>query len=162
MWPFPPLPSVMLSCGEVLHQLPWQLLFTGAAETTIGRIINTGFWIVHDDVIKWKHFPCYWHFVKGIHRSPVNSPHKGQWRGVLMFSLICVWINGWVNNRETGDLRCHHAHYDITVMCLLVSKHVGCLDQKDLGIITIVSSNRDLTQVKYTGNGLKTLFHLPS
>ena len=51
----------------------------------------------HDDVIKWKHFPRYWTFVWGIHRSPVNSPHKGQWRGALIFSLICVWINGWVN-----------------------------------------------------------------
>ena len=30
----------------------------------------------HDDVIKWKHFPRYWPFVRGIHRSPVNSPHK--------------------------------------------------------------------------------------
>ena len=43
----------------------------------------------HDDVIKWKHFPRYWPFVWGIHRSPVNSPHKGQWHGALMFSLIC-------------------------------------------------------------------------
>ena len=60
---------------------------------------------IHDDVIKWKHFPRYWPFVRGIHRSPVNSPHKGQWRGALMFSLICLWINGWVNNREAGDLR---------------------------------------------------------
>ena len=40
----------------------------------------------HDDVIKWKHFPRYWPFVRGIHRSPVNSPHKGQWPGALMFS----------------------------------------------------------------------------
>ena len=48
----------------------------------------------HDDVIKWKHFPRYWPFVWGIHRSPVNSPHKSQWRGALMFSLICAWING--------------------------------------------------------------------
>ena len=48
----------------------------------------------HDDVIKWKHFPRYWPFVRGIHRSPVNSSHKGQWRGALMFSLICVWIYG--------------------------------------------------------------------
>ena len=46
-----------------------------------------------DDVIKWKHFPRYWPFVRGIHRSPVNSPHKGQWRGALMFSLIFAWIN---------------------------------------------------------------------
>ena len=34
--------------------------------------------IFHDDVIKWKHFPRYWPFVRGIHRSPVNSPHKGR------------------------------------------------------------------------------------
>ena len=42
--------------------------------------------------------------MRGIHRSPVNSPHKGQWRGALMFCLICVWING-VNNRDVCDLR---------------------------------------------------------
>ena len=46
----------------------------------------------HDDVIKWKHFPCYRPFVRGNHRSAVNSLHKGQWRGALMFSLICAWI----------------------------------------------------------------------
>ena len=44
----------------------------------------------YDDVIKWKHFPRYWPFVRGIHRSSVNSPHKGQWPGALMFSLICA------------------------------------------------------------------------
>ena len=71
---------------------------------------------VHDDVIKWKHFPRYWPFVRGIHRSPVNSPHKGQWRGALMFSLICVWIHSWTNNREAGDLRRYCAHYDVIVM----------------------------------------------
>ena len=52
----------------------------------------------------WRHqmekkIPWYWPFVPGIHRSPVNSPHKDQWRGALMFSLICTWINSWVNNR---------------------------------------------------------------
>ena len=72
--------------------------------------------VSHDDVIKWKHFPRYWPFVRGIHRSPVNSAHKGQWRGALMFPLICVWINGWVNNREAGDLRRTQAHYDVIVM----------------------------------------------
>ena len=66
--------------------------------------------------IKWKHFPRYWPFVRGFHRSPVNSPHKGMWRGALMFSLICARINGWVNNREAGDLRRHRAHYDVIVM----------------------------------------------
>ena len=46
--------------------------------------------MVHDDVIKWKHFPHYWPFVRGIHRTPANSPHKGQWHGILIFSLICT------------------------------------------------------------------------
>ena len=70
----------------------------------------------HDDVIKWKHFPRHWLFVRGIHRWPVNSPHKGQWRGALMFSLICAWINAWVNNREAGDLRRYRAHCDVIVV----------------------------------------------
>ena len=73
----------------------------------------------HDDVIKWKHLPRSWPFVWGIHRLPVNSLHKGQWRGALMFSLICVWINGWVNNLEACDLRRYRAHYDVTVMLFL-------------------------------------------
>ena len=75
----------------------------------------------HADVIKWEYFPRYWPFVRGIHRSPVNSPHKGQWRGALMFSLICAWINGWVNNREARDLRRHRAHYDVIVMWLSIA-----------------------------------------
>ena len=69
----------------------------------------------HDDVIKWKRFPRKWPFVRVIHRWPLNSPHKGQWRGALMFSLICASINGWVNNHEAGDLRRHRTHYDVTV-----------------------------------------------
>ena len=71
---------------------------------------------MHDDVIKWKHFPRYWPFVRGIHRSPVNSPHKGWWRGALMFSLICAWTSGWINDRDAGDLKRHRAHYDVIVM----------------------------------------------
>ena len=73
--------------------------------------------VQHDNVIKWNHFPHYWPFVRGIHRSPVNSPHKGQWRGALMFSLICAWIKGWVAMvSEAGDWRRHRTHYDVTVM----------------------------------------------
>ena len=72
-----------------------------------------------DDVIKWKHFLRYWPFVRGIHRFPVNSPHQGQWRGALIFSSICVWINGWIKNREAGDLRRYRAHYDATAMDML-------------------------------------------
>ena len=80
---------------------------------------------IHDDIIKWKYFPRYWPFVWGIHRSPVNSPHKGQRCRVLMFSLIYAWINGWVKNREAGDLRRHHVHYDVTVR--LVNGQQACL-----------------------------------
>ena len=63
--------------------------------------------VCNDDIIKWKYFPRYWPFVRGIHWSPVNSHQKGQWRGALMFSLICAWINCWVNNRDSGNLRRH-------------------------------------------------------
>ena len=74
----------------------------------------------YDDVMKWKHFPHCWPFVRGIHRSPVNSPHKGQWCGALMFSMICVWINVWVNNHEAGNLEAIAPHYDVNIM------NVGC------------------------------------
>ena len=80
---------------------------------------------LHDDVIKWKHFPRYWHFVLEINRSPVNPPDKGQRRGALMFSLVFAWINGWVSNREAGDLRRHGAHYDAIIMMSFGLEHRG-------------------------------------
>ena len=73
-------------------------------------------YLPYDVVIKLKQFPRHWPFVQGIHWSPLNSPHKGHCRETLMFSLICVWINGWVYNRRAGDLRQHRAHYDVAVM----------------------------------------------
>ena len=45
-------------------------------------------------------------------------PRTGQWRRALTFSLVCVWINYWVNNREAGDLRRYRAHYDVIVMIM--------------------------------------------
>ena len=65
-------------------------------------------------------------------RSPVNSPHKGQWRGALMFSLIWVWINDWVNTREAGDLRPYHAHYDVIVMWVVYSVMYSIIVYVDL------------------------------
>ena len=56
------------------------------------------------------------HLWGGIHQSPVDSPHRGQWSGVLMFSFIHAWTNGWANNQDPGDLRSHGAHYDVSVM----------------------------------------------
>ena len=83
-------------------------------------------WLCHNnDVIKWKkkslhHWPLCGEFTGHrwilLTKAPVNSPHKGQWRGALMFSLIYASTNGWVNNREADDLRCRGAHYDVTVM----------------------------------------------
>ena len=86
---------------------------------------------VHDDAIKWKHFLHDWPFVRGIHRSPVDSPHKGQWRGALMVYLICTWTNGRANKRDASDLRCHRAHYDVTVInCFVVdSVTISCMKQ---------------------------------
>ena len=75
------------------------------------------FYSSHDGVSKWKHFPHFSPLMRGIHRSPVNSPHKDQWHGALMCSLI--WINSWVNSRKAGDLRRHRAHYDVNVMLVL-------------------------------------------
>ena len=85
----------------------------------------------NDNVIKWKR---NWSFVRGIHRSAVNSPHNGQWRGALMFSLICAWINGWVNNGEAGDLRRHRAHYDVTIMNINNFFSIRCRINMDLTV----------------------------
>ena len=84
----------------------------------------------------WRHqmetIPRYWPLGRGIHRSPENSPHKGKWRGALMFSLICAWTNGWANIRDAGDLRRRRTNYGITVMTNLV-----CMDYFDLSAITV-------------------------
>ena len=71
----------------------------------------------------WRHqieaFSALLAFVRGIHCTPVDCPHKCQWREALMFSLICAWENGWTNKRYAGDLRRHRAHNDVTVMLSL-------------------------------------------
>ena len=77
---------------------------------------------IHWDSVppRWRHqmetFSALLVICAGDSPVPVNSPHKGQWRGALMFTLICVRINGWVNNREAGDLRRHRAHYNAITM----------------------------------------------
>ena len=91
---------------------------------------------MHDNVIKRKHFPRHWSFVCGIHPSPVNSLHKGHWRGALIFSMIYTWINGWVKNREAIDLRRHLAHYDFIVLAKKVF-----LSSSSLGNIATLSND---------------------
>ena len=121
---------------------------------------------LHDDVIKWKHFLCYWPFVRGIYRSLVNSPHKGQWRGALMLSFICAWINGWVNNREAGDLRRHRAHYDVTVMIagtapwmMRVATHAGHSVMKILFLIYFRQKCEHLQQHRWAVNDVALSFN---
>ena len=107
-------------------------------------------------------------WLRGIHRSPVNSPHTDQWRGALMFSLICAWTNGWVNNQDAGDLIRHRAHCDVTVMwCRIVIQWSG--QPWDLSTFNAsLLSNFELVKrvklggsVHYGRNGLKfgTLLH---
>ena len=88
----------------------------------------------HDDVIKWKHFPRYSPFVRG------TTGHR--WIplcGALMFSLICAWTNRWVNNRNSGYLRRHHAHFDITVMVRKYSSIGICMTERDWTLNTQAS-----------------------
>ena len=83
--------------------------------------IATAHWILCLSPPWWRHQMESFSALLGFHRSPANSPNKGQWRGALMFSLICTWINGYANNRKAGDLRLHHAHYDLTVISITMN-----------------------------------------
>ena len=80
-------------------------------------ILKYGFvkYVPHADIIKWKHIPRYWSFVRGIHRHRWISAQRPVTRSFDIF-LIFTWFNGWVNNREDGDLRRHSAHYDVILM----------------------------------------------
>ena len=83
---------------------------------------------VHDDVIKWEHFPRYWPLC-GEFNGPRWIPHTKA--SDAEFSLICVWINGWVSNDEASDLRRYRAYYDHTVMHsqLCVSGYAKTFDE---------------------------------
>ena len=113
--------AVSMSLVEIDRELHFRStaifadLFTVDISCTNCLDSGPGAWI-HDDIIKWKHLPQYWSFVMGIHRTPMNSPHKGQWRSALMFSMICAWTNGWANHWNASDLSHQHAHYDVTAM----------------------------------------------
>ena len=97
----------------------------------------------HDDVIKWKHFPRYWTFVCGIHRLMMNSPHKSQWHGALMFSLFCAQTYGSVNNRGAGDLRRQHGHYGVTVITLHITGPWGGNARATIELPSQMTSNAD-------------------
>ena len=53
----------------------------------------------------------------GEFTGPRWIPHtKASDAELWYFLWICVGLNGWVNNRETGDLRPYRAHYDVIVI----------------------------------------------
>ena len=93
--------------------------FTG----TVAMIAQGRKWLNHHMNLRepwWRHqmetFSALLAICAGNSPVPVNFPHKGQWRGALMFALICVWIIAWVNNRKASDLRRYRLHYDVIVM----------------------------------------------
>ena len=106
--------TYMMLSKYPIHSFMWDV---HSHALTSQSTLKSGYgWVIHDDVLQWKHFPRYWPLVRGIHRSPVNSAHKGQWHGALMFLWSAPWISGWVNIREGGDLRRHRVHNDVIVM----------------------------------------------
>ena len=119
-------------------------------------VLLSFYWVIllgiHDDTIKWKHFPHNWPFVWGIERSQENSPQKGQWCGTLMFSLICAWINGGVNKHEAGDLRLNCTYYDITVMLLMLLqyKNTVVMDEEKIKFPLNLNKNKKLLVIYHT------------
>ena len=114
----------------------------------------------HDDVIKWKHFPCYWPFVRWIHWSPVNSPHKASDVELWCFLWSAPWINGWVNNREAGDLRRHRAHYDVTTMNFVITVPADVLTPNGSRPWTYFSKLLWLSMISYDLCDSRTSFKL--
>ena len=104
----------LLSCTTQCHVMAW---WRQASSHYMKR--KCWHWNTGSNRAWWRHqmetFSALL-IVRGIHRSPVNSPHKGQWRGALMFPLIYALTNGRANNRDAVYLRRHWAHYDVTVM----------------------------------------------
>ena len=114
---------VQLACYLLVHKLLW---FCFQGHLLFSALVVDSWWR--------HHFSRYWPFVRRIHRSPVNSPHKGQWHGALMFSLNCVWINSWVNNCEAGDLRLYRAQFDVIVMYVFQSHTIRFIVIADIRI----------------------------
>ena len=82
--------------------------------------------VIYNSITWWRHqmetFSALMGLSEGIHRSPVDSPHRGQWRGALMFSLMCAWRNGWPNHRDASNLIRHSAHCDVTLRWIPTKK----------------------------------------
>ena len=124
-----PLPDLQAAGRATVRKCCYGVDLHGATVMSSSAAATSAIIWIHDSW--WRHqmktFSALLAISAGIHRSQVNITHKSQWRGALMFSLICAWINGWVNN-EAGDLRRHCAHYDVTAMLLtrLANQQYAC------------------------------------
>ena len=94
-------------CRLIINQILWHSIMNHFADHYIHHMMmSSNGNIFHITGPLWGESTSHWW-------TPLT---KGQWHGALMFSLICAWTNGWENNRDAGDLRRHHVHYEVTVM----------------------------------------------
>ena len=118
---------------------------------------------IHDDVIKWKHFPRYWPFVRGIRRHTGEFPSQRPVTRNLGVCLICAWINHWVNNREAGDLRRHRAHFDVIVKEWVLQTSISYRTSLDYQLQTQSGTGIDMSYYVISTQVLwkPSLTHLP-
>ena len=116
-----------LKLNHVSKRGPWCSIWRSRFIVNVGGLA----WDKNSLVVspRWRHqmetFSALLALRAGNSPVPVNSPHKGQWRGALMFSLICARMSDWVNNREAGDLRRHRGHYDVSEMLFKQLSQLG-------------------------------------
>ena len=66
------------------------------------------------NILPWHWSPlCYWPFVRGIHWSSMDSPHKRLAAQALIFSLMLAWTNCWTNMPVPGYLTRYDTHVKV-------------------------------------------------
>ena len=110
----------------------------------------------HADVIRWKHFPRYWPFVRGHRRIPRTKASDAE---LWCISLICAWITDWVNNGEAGDLINHRAPYDVTVMVAGIENEHNSTSSwaYDLFVIPV----NTILSISYSCSYIAFIYHCP-
>ena len=117
----------------------------------------------HDDVMTWEGFPHYWPFSWWRHQMETLSASLAICAGNSWFTLICARINGWVNNREAGDLRRRCTHYDAIVMCKgnpMVASH-GRTHSSALLIVISIATVSSSVKLWYLSVALRCSWCLP-
>ena len=73
----------------------------------------------------------------GAGNSPVTGEFSAQRPVTRSFDVFCD-LRQYKQLRKAGDLRCHHAHYDVIVMCCV-------FDSQSISKIVIAHQNREAT-----------------